>query len=218
MKKVIEAFLKELKSSKDTKGVLLFGSYTRGDQRPTSDVDVLVITKEGAWRDIEERDGQMFEIVYASLELAKDFYKKNPNDAVQQWTDGKIIHDPEGVMEELKRFVFEIRDKGREAMTEKQVNHIKFEKEDKVRAVEYLQNTDLATATLYLQALCQELVELFFELNQQWTPAPKQRLPYMRKSNHEVANVFNNLFTAENFKQQLEETKKVLALLFVKQF
>lgn len=212
----VDKFIEEIKKNPDTRGILLFGSYARGDQRPTSDVDVLVITKEGAWRDVEERDGQMFEMVYASLELAKDFYRKNPNDAVQQWTDGKIVYDPEGVMEELKQFIFEIRDKGREALTEKQVHHFKFEKEDKIKAAEYLQNTDLATASLYLQALCQELVELYFELNQQWTPAPKQRLPYMRKSDPDMAKMFDELFTAESFEKQLEETKKVLSFLFRK--
>ena len=107
------------------RGLLIFGSYARGDQRPTSDVDVLAIVKEGAWRDVEEHDGQMFEMVYASIDLAKDFYSKNPNDAVQQWTDGKIIYDPDGVMQKLKEFIFAIRDKGREPLSEKQLDQTK---------------------------------------------------------------------------------------------
>lgn len=214
MNKVIAAFIDELKSKNDTRGILMFGSYARGDQRPTSDVDVLVITEEGAWRDVEERDGQMFEMVYASFDLAKDFYSKNPNDAIQQWTDGKILYDPEGVMEELKNYIFAIREKGREPLTEKQMRHLKFEKEDKTRAAEYLHETDPATANLYLQTLCQELVELYFELNRQWTPAPKQRLPYMRQAQPDMAKRFDDLFLAENFMKQLEETKKLVDMLF----
>ncbi len=214
MKQIVESFLKELETNEDIRGLLIFGSYARGDQRPTSDVDVLAIVKEDAWRDVEERDGQMFEMVYASFDLAKDFYSKNPNDAVQQWNDGKIIYDPDGVMEKLKKFIFGIRDKGREPLTKKQINHLKFEKEDKIRAAEYLHDSDPATANLYLQALCQELVELYFELNQQWTPAPKQRLPYMRRTNAEIAKYFDDLFLAKGFEKQLEETKKVVGLLF----
>lgn len=216
MKEANETFFNELKSEKNIRGILIFGSWARGDQRPTSDVDVLAIVKEGAWRDVEERDGQMFEMVYASYDLARKFWDKNPNDAVQQWTDGKIIHDPEGIMEELKRYVFAIRDKGPEPLTEKQMKHLKFEKEDKIRAVEHLRDSDLATANLYLQALCQELVELYFKLNRQWIPAPKQRLPYMRKINPEIARLFDGLFMAEHFAKQVQETKKLTALLFEK--
>lgn len=40
-------FLDNLKSREDVLGVVLFGSWARGNQRATSDVDLVVIVKEG---------------------------------------------------------------------------------------------------------------------------------------------------------------------------
>ena len=214
MKNVVENFIEELKNDENIRGILLFGSYARGDQRPTSDVDVLVLVKAKAWRDVFERDGQTFEMVYASFDLAKDFYASHPNDAVQQWTDGKIVYDPDGQMIEIQKFVDIIRDQGRSPLTEKQIHHLRFEKADKLSAVEYLKDKDLPTANLYLQSLCQELVELYFELHQLWTPAPKQRLKKLREIDKENADLFDTLFCSNSFEKQLRNAKLVVQKLF----
>lgn len=214
MKKVIETFIEELKKDDNVRGILLFGSYARGDQRPTSDVDVLVLVREGAWRDVFNREGQAFEMVYASLDLAKDFYIKNPNDAVQQWTDGKIVYDPDEQMDQLKNFVDGIRNKGISQMTEKQIHHLHFDKEDKLSAIEFLKTNDLPTANLYLQGLCQELVELYFEIHQLWTPAPKQRLKKMRAMDKDTAELFDALYQSNTFEDQFKNAKKVIERLF----
>ncbi len=214
MKKIVESFIEELKRNDDVRGILLFGSYARGDQRPTSDVDILVLVREGAWRDVFDREGQAFEMVYASFDLAKDFYTKNPNDAVQQWTDGKIVYDPDEQMDQLKSFVDGIRNKGIPQMTEKQIHHLRFDKEDKLSAIEFLKSNDLPTANLYLQGLCQELVELYFEIHQLWTPAPKQRLKKMRAIDKDAAELFDALYQSNTFEDQFENTKKVIERLF----
>ena len=216
MKNVVENFIEELKNDENIRGILLFGSYARGDQRPTSDVDVLVLVKAKAWRDVFERDGQTFEMVYASFDLAKDFYASHPNDAVQQWTDGKIVYDPDGQMIEIQKFVDIIRDQGRSPLTEKQIHHLRFEKADKLSAVEYLKDKDLPTANLYLQSLCQELVELYFELHQLWTPAPKQRLKKLREIDKESADIFDALYRSNSFEEQLNNAKLVVQKLFGK--
>jgi len=214
MKNIVENFIEELKSNEHTRGILLFGSYARGDQRPTSDVDIFVLVKDTAWRDVVERDGQTFEMVYASFDLAKDFYASHPNDAVQQWTDGKILYDPDGEMVEIKKYVDSIRDQGRSALTKKQMHHLRFEKADKLSAIEYLKENDLPTANLYLQALSQEFVELYFELHQLWTPAPKQRLIKLREIDNEMANLFDSLYQSNSFEEQFQVARSVNTKLF----
>lgn len=214
MKPVIEKFIEELKAREEILGILVFGSYARGDQRENSDVDVLALVNEGAWRDVITKDGQIFEMVYASLADAKSFYEHNPNDAVQQWNDGQIVYDKNGVMKELQTFVYHLRDRGKPTLDKKKVAHFKFDKEDKISALESLKNTDFATANLYLQNLALETLALYFDLRQIWTPAPKQRLKYLRKNDSTIGKLYDDFYLSQNFDQQLSIVKEIVRILF----
>lgn len=214
MKQIIKLFIEELKKDKNTKGILIFGSYARGDQRKTSDIDILVLVNKGAWRDVKIRDDQIFEIVYSSLKNAKDFYQDNQNNAVRQWADVNIIFDRDGEMKKLKKFVSKIRKKGKPKLNKKQINHLKFDKEDKIRAIKYLKNKDFATANLQLQRLGQEMLEIYFDLNQLWTPAPKQILGYLRKHDKKTSKLFDDFFKKEKFETQLKTIKKIVSVIF----
>ena len=214
MKQIITEFIDELKKNKKIQGILIFGSYARGDQRETSDIDILVLVDKGAWRDVETRDGQVFEMVYASLEDAKSFYSSNQNDAVQQWTDGDIIFDRGGDMKKLKAFVEKIRKKGKPKMNKKQINHFRYDREDKIRAIEHLKDKDFATANLQLDRLGQETLEIYFDLNQLWTPAPKQRLGWLRENDKKTAIMFDKFFQAQDFETQLKLIKRIVKFVF----
>jgi predicted nucleotidyltransferase len=214
MKAVIEKFIEELKIKDETLGILIFGSYARGDQRENSDVDVLVLVKDGAWRDVERRKDQVFEMVYASLDDCRSFYQAHPNDAVQQWNDGKIMFDRDGGMEKLKAFVSAIRNQGKKKLTAKQIAHFKFDAEDKVSAIEYLKENDFATANLYLQTLAQTLLELHFDLMQEWTPAPKQRLRYLRTHHAALSSLYDSFYTAKTFEEQFSVAKNIAKVTF----
>ena len=117
-------------------------------------------------------------------------------------------------MEELKSFVFNIRDKGKLPLNQKQIEHLKFDKEDKIRAVENLIEKDFPTANLYLQMLGQEMMELYFDLTQQWTPAPKQRIPYLRKNDKEIAELFETFYQEKEIESQLKVIKKLVMAVF----
>lgn len=214
MEKIVDNYIEKLKSQDDVLGILIFGSYARGEQRKNSDVDVLVLVKEGVWRDVETRDGQAFEMVYSSPDKARQFYEANPNDAVQQWTDGKIVYDPKGEMEKMKEFVSAIKEKGKPQMDTKKRRHLQFDAEDKVRAVEAMQQKDVATANLQLSRLGNEVLELYFDLRQLWTPAPKQQLGYLRENDKETAQLFDTYFKEERLGNRLVAIQKIIKRLF----
>lgn len=214
MEQVVTDFIDELKRRDDVLGILIFGSYARGEQRENSDVDVFVLVTDGVWRDVEVRDEQAFEIVYSSPEKARQFYEENPNDAVQQWTEGKIVYDPHGEMEKLKELVLTIKEKGKPQMDVKKIRHLQFDAEDKVRAIEALQQKDIATANLQLSRLGNGVLELYFDLHQLWTPAPKQQLKYLRENDTKVASLFDKFFQTESFNERLETIRLVVKELF----
>jgi predicted nucleotidyltransferase len=59
-------FIEELKSRPEVLGVILFGSWARGNNRPDSDVDLVVILTDGYRRTVECRNKQAFEIIYTT--------------------------------------------------------------------------------------------------------------------------------------------------------
>ena len=64
MNNVYDEFVEDLKKRSDVLGIILFGSWARGNNRPDSDVDLVVILKEGFRRTVEYRGSQAFEIIY----------------------------------------------------------------------------------------------------------------------------------------------------------
>lgn len=214
MGKIIADYIEELKKQDNILGILIFGSYARGEQRENSDVDVFALVKDGTWRDVEVRDGQVFEMVYSSPNNARQFYETNPNDAVQQWTDGEVVYDPDGEMEKMREFVLAIKEKGKKAIDEKQMRHLQFDAEDKVRAIEAVQINDLATASLQLSRLGNEMLEIYFDLHQLWTPAPKQQLKYLRANDKEMSQSFDDFFREQDFNARLEDIRKIIGKLF----
>ncbi len=66
MNEATQKFLEELKQQSEVLGVIMFGSWARGNNRPDSDVDLVVILTEGYRRTVEQRDGQDFEIIYTT--------------------------------------------------------------------------------------------------------------------------------------------------------
>jgi len=51
----IRRFVDELKATAEVLGVILFGSWARGDKRLDSDVDLVVILREGYRRAVDRR-------------------------------------------------------------------------------------------------------------------------------------------------------------------
>ena len=86
-----EIFLEELKQRPDVVGVILFGSWARGNNRPGSDVDLVVILQEGYQRAVETHDGQ-----------ALAYWESHRDDAAGLWSVAKILFDRDGTVERLR--------------------------------------------------------------------------------------------------------------------
>jgi predicted nucleotidyltransferase len=96
-----EAFDQALRGS-ETIGVLLCGSVARQDAYPGSDLDVLILLREGCSRPFhsEVRQGILVERAYADLNQARAKLERNPM-RVYAYLDGRILYDPEGKLAQL---------------------------------------------------------------------------------------------------------------------
>src|SRR5688572_4604334 len=77
-----QQYIDELQRDPHVLGIILFGSWARGSNRPDSDVDLLVIVQHGFKRMVEYRDGQAFEMIYTTGQAALEYWQSNPDEAV----------------------------------------------------------------------------------------------------------------------------------------
>ena len=87
---------------KEAIGVLLCGSVARRDAYPGSDLDVLILLRDGCSRPFhsEVREGILVECAHADLNRARAKLERNPM-RVYAYLDGRILYDPEGKLEQL---------------------------------------------------------------------------------------------------------------------
>jgi len=90
---VTEEFIEELKQRPNVLGVTLFGSWARGNNRPDSDVDLVVILKEGYRRTVEYKGEQAFEIIYTTEKSALEYWDSHKDDCAGLWSVAKVLYD-----------------------------------------------------------------------------------------------------------------------------
>ena len=106
---VLDRFVHELKDDLDIVAVFVFGSFARGDSRPDSDVDLLVITKGDFRKEIVHREGVEFEIFHNNRDDTITFWKQNQDDFENFWRDAKALFDRDGTVEYLERVAATLR-------------------------------------------------------------------------------------------------------------
>ena len=87
-----QEFIEELKSRPGILGIILFGSWARGNNRLDSDVDLVVIVTEGFKRSVEYHKNQAFEIIYTTEELVFEFWESHKDDCVSLWEVAKVLY------------------------------------------------------------------------------------------------------------------------------
>lgn len=215
MNKVTQKFLEELKQRADVLGVIMFGSWARGNNRPDSDVDLVIVLTEGYRRTVEFREGQAFEIIYTTEKFAIDFWESHKDDCYCLWEVAKILYDRDGVIERLKIKASEIIKQGKKVIDPYQIEQYKFSAEDEIKSVAKLVGKDSATANLVLFKTVYLLTELFFDLRQLWTPAPKQRMVKIKELSPEFHSLLFDFYNDEVPSQErIELSQRMISLVF----
>lgn len=215
MNEETQKFLDELKQRPDVLGVIMFGSWARGNNRPDSDVDLVVILTEGYRRTIEHRNGQPFEIIYTTEKGAFDYWESHKDDAAGLWAVAKILFDEDGTVERLKTKIKEVLDAGKKAIDEYQLGQFRFDAEDQLKYAGSILTSDPTTANLILTNKIFALTELFFDIRQIWTPAPKQRLIEIKKISPEFYSLLKEFYHESiTLSERLDIGKKIIPIIF----
>lgn len=98
----IRQILSKYASNSDTLGIYLFGSFSRGEEHPKSDVDICVILKKGVEKRVDEKiDGVSFSVILRPLENFQYIFQHNVEWAIDQIKNCKVLYDPGGVVKKL---------------------------------------------------------------------------------------------------------------------
>ena len=175
MQEKLDKFLEQLQNKNNILAVILFGSYARGNNRPDSDIDLVVIIKEGYKRAVEYLEGQAFEIFYVTEKGATDYWENNKSDGVSLWENAQVLFDRDGTGQRLKEYGERLKIEKRAAMSDEEIAHSRFDVEDTLHAIEEMARRDSSAASFLLHKKIGILMETYFDLHQEWIPAPKQR-------------------------------------------
>lgn len=215
MNEETEKFVAELRQRPDVLGVVLFGSRARGNNRSDSDVDLVVILTEGYRRTVEHRDGQAFEIIYTTEKGALEYWENHKDDAAGLWAVAKILLDKDGTIERLKNNIKEVLDTGKTPIDEYQLGQFRFDAEDQLKYVESIFADDPTTANLILTNKIFGLTELFFDIRQIWTPAPKQRLAEIQKISPDFYTLLKRVYQEQiTLKDRVDAAKEIIPVVF----
>lgn len=196
-------------------GIILFGSWARGNNRPDSDVDLLVIVTDGFKRTVEYHDGQAFEIIYTTAESAWAFWQDHLDDCAGLWLVAQVIYDPNSIVHDLKNKAATLIAAGKPPLDKDGLGQLRFDADDGLTAIAHLLTTDPTTAHLMLNQKIFVLTELFFDLRQQWTPAPKQRLSVIKSLSPAFSNLLDTFYSDRlTAAEKLDTARKIIQIVF----
>lgn len=193
-----QRFIEALKNRPNVIGIVLFGSWARGNNRPDSDVDLLVIVTDGFKRAVEYLDSQAFEIIYTTAPSTVQFWESSKDECARFWEIAKILFDKDGTVHSLREHAAQIVKEGKPALEADQLARFQFDAEDQLRAIQYISSSDATTASLLLTNKVFLLTELFFDVRQIWTPAPKQRLAEIQAISPECYALIKAFFAPDS--------------------
>lgn len=214
MNTIAQQYIAELQSNPNVLGIILFGSWARGNNRPNSDVDLLIIVQHGFKRTVEYRAGQVFEITYTTEAGAIAYWQSHPDDAVELWDIAKVLFDRDGTVTRLQQVGNELKQWGRPALTGDQYEHSKFNAHDQLRAIAALAQSDPPTARMLLANHVFQLTELFFVTRQLWVSPPKQRLATIKNINHNLYDLIVRYYAEHSLFEQITIVQSIVAIVF----
>jgi hypothetical protein len=203
MNTITQQFVDALQKRPDVIGVILFGSWARGNYRDNSNVDLLVIVQEGYRRTVEVVDNQVFEIVFTTEQGAVDFWQSSPDEAVEFWCVAQVLFDRDGTVIRLKAVGAAIRAQGKKPLSDDEYAHLVFDVRDQIKAAQALEVDDPTTAKILLHMKVLQLTEVFFDVRQLWTPPPKQRLAIIKQHDLRLYDLIVQFYVASSVPEQI---------------
>ena len=194
-------FVESKRFDKKLAGIIVFGSFVKGMLHKTSDIDVLLLTKNGEYsRKIKEYDGLKFEIYTAPIAMFMSPFNNKGNlffdmFRLQVLRTGRILYNQNGLLSQLNTWVNDqkiLRSYERTLLSRayKRLRHA-----EKYFWVGYLNHAESE-----LQAASIEVARtLLLRKNKPEINIPRLIIPHLRKLYPDFYKIFQEIHGLDNF-------------------
>ena len=216
MNEAIQRFVDELAADPAVRGVILFGSHARGNARPDSDADLVILVERDQFEmGFAERDGQKFELLRWSEAVAIRYATDNPDNAADFWQVAEILHDPDGAAGRLRDHAAEMLAEGKPPMDEARRAWSRWASDDRLDAAAGIAEDDPAAARMVLHERLIDLTATFFDVRGEWTPPTKRRTGRIADLDPGLHGLLTAFYTdGTSFAEQLALARKMLPLIY----
>ncbi len=215
MQDFITEYVNELSQDPDVLGVILGGSQARGNARPDSDADLILIVPDGFRRGLEQRGDRFIETIAISEELAAAYFASNPDVTADVWASARILLDRDGACSRLEQQARRQIEAGKPAIGEDEHRSSRFNSADQLRAAGWLHRTDPAAGRLVLHHKVLELTASLFDYRRLWTPLPKQRMARIAEVEPRMHALLVDFYAdGGTFAEQLALAERMLPLVY----
>jgi predicted nucleotidyltransferase len=216
MNEAIQRFVDELAADPAVRGVILFGSHARGNARPDSDADLVILVERDQFEmGFAERDGQKFELLRWSEAVAIRYATDNPDNAADFWQVAEILHDPDGAAARLRDHSAEMLAEGKPPMDEPRRAWSRWASDDRLDAAAGIAEDDPAAARMVMHERVIDLTATFFDVRGEWTPPTKRRSGRIADLDPGLHGLLTAFYTdGTSFAEQLALARQMLPLIY----
>lgn len=185
------------KNDEEISGLMLTGSFSRGDANSGSDLDIYIILKNGYNRAFhsEKKHGVLVETKYADFDKAMERLRINPME-VYNYLDGRILYDSEGLVGDLSIYANDLFNNFQSNLKSKRETY-HWLKSAKIKIQAAFHAGDILKAIFVVSTTSYKLLEAFWIINNKPMPPNGGVLPHLKDLNigsPYLENWVNNLF------------------------
>ena len=216
MNEAIQRFVDELAADPAVRGVILFGSHARGNARPDSDADLVILVERDQFEmGFAEREGQKFELLRWSETVAIRYAMDNRDNAADFWQVAEILYDPDGAAARVRDHAAVMLAEGKPPMDEARRAWSRWASEDRLDAAAGLAADDPVAAQMVLQERVIELTATLFDVRGEWTPPTKRRAGRIADLDPDLHGVLTAFYAdGASFTEQLALARRMLPFIY----
>jgi len=161
--------------------IILYGSYARGDYTKESDIDILCLRKN----EIEVNDTSLFQGKILDVWIKSSKKEISPKNFLHV-RDGKVLFDKtfegEKLLNEIKKYF----DNGPPKLDKGQKKFL-------IDWINKMYNRSLkgdVEGKYRYYWLTKDILEIYFELNNQWYEGPKKSLRWLEENDNHIFNLY----------------------------
>lgn len=189
---VLADLQKELQS--DLLGVLLVGSVAYGIPGPHSDIDLFAVIRP-SWRQrrmfmVDDIEVEVF--LNPVQQVRTEFQMFDAPSTISMFAQGRILSDPECVVQQLVQEAQHIWQQPRPAVNPAMYDRLRYVPLDLLKDAQDLLDVDEEAAIMVMMAALHVALDAYYKIHRLWPVPPKKQLQDIEAHNQELGQLIRS--------------------------